>query len=80
MRAVSYIEDGSRRLGLLKGERVVPVASLDPETPYALLAFAPQFRLHDLPTTSRRQALECEQAALAAGLKRVRVGNLGLLS
>lgn len=55
------------------------VARLDPNMPYNLLAFSPQFYMCDMPTTSRRQAEECLAAAKKAGLKRVRVGNMHLL-
>ncbi len=55
------------------------IASLDPQTPYSLLAFYPHFHFRDLPTTSRRHAEECRQAALEAGLTRVRLGNVHLL-
>jgi len=55
------------------------IAGLDPRIPYTLLAFAPQFYLHDLGYTTRRQAEEAESAARAAGLTRVRVGNRHLL-
>jgi pyruvate formate lyase activating enzyme len=56
------------------------IASLDPDIPYALLAFHPSFFLPDLPRTSVRHAREAEAAARAAGLTRVRVGNRHLLS
>jgi pyruvate formate lyase activating enzyme len=56
------------------------IASLDRNIPYALLAFYPQFEMTDLPTTSRSHAEECLAAAREAGLNRVRVGNLHLLS
>jgi len=55
------------------------IASLDPEIPYALLAFYPQFFFKDLPTTSRRLAFYCKEVAEEVGLRRVRVGNLHLL-
>jgi len=55
------------------------ISSLNPDIPYSLLAFYPQFMMHDLPTTSRRHAEECLAAAKAQGLKRVRVGNVRLL-
>ncbi len=55
------------------------IASLDPGIPWALLAFHPDCRLHDLPTTSRRLAEECMEEAHAAGLENVRVGNIHLL-
>ena len=55
------------------------VASLNPEIPYSLLAFAPHYFMHDLPTTSRRQAYGARDAAVAAGLRRVRIANMHLL-
>jgi pyruvate formate lyase activating enzyme len=56
------------------------IARLDPDIPYALLAFHPDFEMRDLPVTSRRQATECLDAAKAAGLTRVRIGNQHLLA
>lgn len=55
------------------------IAELDPDIPYALLGFAPQFAMNDLPPTSLRHAEEAERAARAAGLRRVRIGNRHLL-
>ena len=55
------------------------LAELDPEIPYALLAFAPNFAMADLPTTSARHAKEAAAAAHRAGLRRVRIGNRHLL-
>jgi pyruvate formate lyase activating enzyme len=56
------------------------IAGLNPDIPYALLAFAPNFYMSDLPCTSLRHAAEAEAAARAAGLRRVHVGNRHLLS
>lgn len=56
------------------------IAKLDPNIPYSLLAFCPQFYMYDLPTTSKEQAYECRDAALAQGVKNVRIGNIHLLS
>jgi pyruvate formate lyase activating enzyme len=55
------------------------IASIDVRIPYALLAFAPNFYLYDLPCTSTKQAYEAEAAARAAGLVNVRIGNRHLL-
>lgn len=55
------------------------IAEVHPDIPYALLAFHPHFFLDDLPTTSRRHAAEALEAAQAAGLTRVRLGNVHLL-
>jgi pyruvate formate lyase activating enzyme len=56
------------------------VAALNPKIPYALLGFAPHFFMDDLPPTSVRHAQEAEQAARAAGLTNVHIGNRHLLS
>lgn len=55
------------------------IAGLDASIPYSLLAFYPRHAMRDLPVTSRRQAEECRDAALRAGLKRVHIGNIHLL-
>jgi len=55
------------------------LAGLNPEIPYSLLAFHPQFYMSDLPTTSRRHAESCLQIAKKAGLKNLRIGNVHLL-
>jgi pyruvate formate lyase activating enzyme len=55
------------------------IASLDPNIPYKLLAFYPQFYMQDLPTTSRKHAQRCLELANKAGLRRVTVGNIHLL-
>ena len=56
------------------------ISSIDPDIPYALLAFHPQFMMSDLPPTSKRHAQECLIEAKAQGLKNVRLGNIYLLS
>jgi pyruvate formate lyase activating enzyme len=56
------------------------IANLNRDIPYSLLAFHPQYYMSDLPTTSRKQADRCYQAAKDAGLKRVRIGNIHLLT
>jgi len=56
------------------------IAGLNPDIPYALLAFHPHFYLSDLPRTSRQHAERCLEAAKHAGLTNVRLGNLHLLS
>ncbi len=55
------------------------IAGVDQDIPYALLGFAPQFYMSDLPRTSVRHAEEAAAAARAAGLTRVRIGNRHLL-
>lgn len=55
------------------------IASIDRDIPYSLLAFHPQFKMADLPVTSRRLAERCLETAREAGLRRVRLGNVHLL-
>jgi pyruvate formate lyase activating enzyme len=55
------------------------IADIDPRIPYTLLAFYPHYMLTDLPTTSRKQAYECLNAA-EEHLGKVRLGNVNLLS
>jgi pyruvate formate lyase activating enzyme len=67
---------GAEEVGRIAGF----IAGLNPEIPYALLGFAPNFVFPDLPRTSVHHAEEAEAAARGAGLRRVRVGNRHLLS
>jgi pyruvate formate lyase activating enzyme len=56
------------------------IADLHPDIPYALLGFAPNFYVPDLPCTSAHHAVQALAAARAAGLTNVRIGNRHLLS
>jgi pyruvate formate lyase activating enzyme len=56
------------------------IAEVNPNIPYALLAFYPNFYIHDLPTTNWEHANKAQAAALEAGLQNVRIGNRHLLS
>ncbi|MCS7315318.1 MAG: hypothetical protein NZ554_07590, partial [Bryobacteraceae bacterium] len=55
------------------------IAGINPEIPYALLAFQPHFHMADLPRVPARWAGDAEAAARSAGLRNVRIGNLHLL-
>ena len=55
------------------------IASINPDIPYSLLAFAPNFYLSHLPYTSSDQAMEAQAAARQAGLTNVRLANRHLL-
>jgi pyruvate formate lyase activating enzyme len=55
------------------------VSETDPNIPYTLLAFYRCYIMNDLPTTSKKQALECQEAA-EKHLKNTRIGNIHLLS
>jgi len=51
------------------------IAKIDRAIPYILLASIPDFAMSDLPSTSEQHAWQAEQAARAAGLSQVYVGN-----
>ena len=55
------------------------ISDINSNIPYTLLAFYPCYIMNDLPTTSRKQALKCKEAA-EKHLKNVRIGNVHLLS
>jgi len=55
------------------------IADCDPNIPYVLLAFAPEFMMSDLPHTSSSHARRALIAAKEAGLRRIRLGNQHLL-
>ena len=55
------------------------IAQHNPNIPYALLGFSPNYLMPDLPRTSVRHAEAARQAALDVGLQNVRIGNRYLL-
>jgi len=69
--------------GYINAEEVENIAKfiseIDPNIPYTLLAFYPCYIMKDLPTTSRKQAMECQKAA-EKHLKNARIGNFHLLT
>jgi len=54
------------------------ISSLDPEIPYSLLIFHPDFMMNDVTVTPRKQVEECYKAAKRY-LKKVNIGNIALL-
>lgn len=55
------------------------ISRINPEIPYAILAFYPHFMMEDLPLVKKEVAMRCLDAAKSQGLKNVRIGNLHLL-
>lgn len=55
------------------------IASVNPEIPYSLLAFHPQYYMSDMPLTRRELAEGCLRVAQDEGLSQVRIGNFHLL-
>jgi len=54
------------------------IADINPEIPYSLLVFHPDFMMTDLPVTPLNQVIDCYKVA-KRHLKRVNVGNLHTL-
>lgn len=54
------------------------ISSLNPDIPYSLLAFHPDFKMMDMPVTTRKLAEECYEVAKKC-LNRVNMGNEYLL-
>lgn len=69
-----YVDE--QEVGALAGM----IASLNPKTPYRLLAFYPCFLMENLPATSRAHAQRCLAVARSAGVRNVAAGNVHLLS
>lgn len=55
------------------------IAEINPEIPYRILAYSPQFFLRDLPLITREKAYRALELAKKVGLKRVSLGNEHLL-
>lgn len=55
------------------------IVGLNPDIPYNLLAFHPQFLMSDMPVTSKTLASKCLQSARHCRLNNVRLGNVHLL-
>jgi len=70
--------------GYIDSDEIFNIASfisgINPDIPYALLAFHPDYLMSDLPFTSREHAESCFDAARSAGLKNVKIGNIHILN
>jgi pyruvate formate lyase activating enzyme len=55
------------------------IAALNPDVPYSLLAFHPDYAMQDMPVTTEVLAEECRDAA-GKHLNRVNLGNRHLLA
>lgn len=53
------------------------LAGVDPETPYGMIAFIPENEMRDVPSPDYGQIVDAFEADRDAGLRNVRVGNLG---
>ena len=53
------------------------LAQIDSEIPYAIIAFLSEHKLKDVPSPNFQQMIDAFEVAKDAGLKNVRLGNLG---
>jgi len=54
------------------------LSAVDPSIPYAIIAFIPEYELRDVPPPSFQQMVKAYEAARDAGLKNIRLGNIGI--
>ena len=55
------------------------LAQVDPKIPYAIVAFLPEHELRHVQSPNFQQMIEAFEAAKEAGLKNVKLGNMGRL-
>ncbi len=55
------------------------IASINPDIPYSLLVFTPDFYMQDMPITPRGQVFKCYEAA-KRHLNNVNIGNKQLIA
>lgn len=58
-------------------EIAASLAQVDPDIPYGIIAFFPEHEMRDVPSPGYRQMVEAFEASMDAGLRNVRLGNLG---
>lgn len=58
----------------------VLLAQVDENIPFTILAFFPQYKMRDVPSPNLEQMVSAYEAARAAGLRQVRMGNLGIFA
>jgi pyruvate-formate lyase-activating enzyme len=56
------------------------LAQVDPEIPYAIIAFMPEHQLSHIPPPNFKQMVEAYEDVRDSGLKNVRLGNVGLFA
>lgn len=70
--------------GLVETDQLKKIAELlaaaDDELPFTILAFFPEYRMKNFSAPNTEMMLEAYAAARAAGLKNVRLGNIGVFA
>ena len=68
--------------GLVQADQLQRVAELlasaNEDIPFTILVFFPKYRMGEFRTPNTDEMLEAYRAAVAAGLKKVRLGNIGV--
>ncbi len=68
--------------GLVETDQIDRIARIlvevDPQIPFTILAFFPEYQLREVPPPSFEQMLEAYTRATQRGLKHVRLGNIGI--
>ncbi len=68
--------------GWVETDQIKEIADLlvavDKNIPYTILAFFPEYQMKNVPPPTLEKMLSAYEAATAAGLKHVRLGNLGV--
>lgn len=60
------------------GKIAALLAGVDKNIPFTILAFFPEYKMKDVPSPTYEQMILAYEAAKSAGLKNVRLGNLGV--
>ena len=70
--------------GLVEGDDLEKIArslkKVDPEIPFTILAFFPEYKMKDFPKPSAAKMVEAYQRVKATGLKNIRLGNVGIFA
>ncbi|UCF90566.1 MAG: radical SAM protein [Desulfobacterales bacterium] len=70
--------------GLVEADELENIARLltgvDPEIPFTLLAFFPEYRMQKYPVPQVQEMVAAYQRIKAGGLRKVRIGNVGIFA
>jgi len=68
--------------GWMEADQIEEIARIlmevEPQIPYTILAFFPEYQLMDVPSPNLEQMLEAYAKVKDVGLKNVRLGNIGM--
>jgi len=68
--------------GWVEADQIEKIAQIlnaeDPQIPYTILAFFPEYQLKEVPSPTLRQMLDAYARVKDVGLRNVRLGNIGI--